>query len=96
MITTTFTCDRCGHSQATAEQMWDVRVEYCLRSTHMTYGYRWSKAREAMWCQPCMEAMKLLGTGEKPPADEKPAPPPTIEDFIREICRDEISAAQQT
>ena len=87
MIVTTYTCDRCGHSQPTDDQMWTVIVG--INSGHYASQMPYKK-REALWCRTCVEKLHLM-----PPHVLKPAdlpPPPTLEDMIREIVADEVGS----
>lgn len=85
--TVIFKCDRCG---ATAQD-----DKHFLR--HVAVGVNWGygfqaadRKLEAEWCREC-----LIKTGLHSPqneADEKIAPPvpPTLEDLVRDIVREEI------
>lgn len=83
MIVTTYTCDRCDHSQEEKEQMWELKL-----TTH-ALGASYSsptKKSEALWCRKCMEVYSLLPQVEVKKEDViKPAP--TIEDLVREITQ---------
>jgi hypothetical protein len=92
MIVTTYTCDRCGHSQDEGaenrhnpggfRQMWDVSIE--LRS----YTARFVPDRKRLWCQDCCDELRLFESMR----DQKPEtpPPPSMESIIRDIMRDEM------
>ncbi len=71
MIVTTYTCDKCGHSQETDEQMWNlgITVEHHGRLT----GNYASPAANALWCRKCVETLALLPQG----GGAKGAPPPS-------------------
>ena len=91
--TVTYKCDRCKHEQTDRDkprQFWRLRVTY-VSATSPTYGQ--STAKEADWCRTCMaEFGNLMETKDD---DTKPAvvdPPKTMEDYIREIAREEIES----
>ncbi len=89
MIVTTYTCDRCGHDQTKTEQMWDIGIVI----GHHPSRADWSRTPNPcqLWCRTCVETLGLLpqGGGEKD-APPLPDPPPTLEDMIREIARQEM------
>lgn len=91
MQQTTITCDRCGTSwekgAANARQLWNIGIHLgcpCLTSI----GRRGDLTAE--WCRECVVKAGLIGQSS---ADDKQTvledPPPTLEDLIREIVRDE-------
>ena len=93
-IVVTYVCDRCGHSQATDQQMWHVGVKVAL------HGYGTPRAKFGpyetggmlLWCRPCVDKLQLLGfpvEAKKLPVEEQPALV-TLEDKIREIVRNEL------
>jgi hypothetical protein len=86
MIVTTYICDRCKAEQPTREQMWYVSV---LVSEHeLNYTTRYPAASHSvLWCRACCGA---VGVAFTPPVALVGAPDPTIEDFIREIVRNEV------
>lgn len=90
---TTFTCDRCGHTQDNDDQMWSVGLVYIHGNRQLAYGGGSNSVyKAAMWCRECMQAMKVLGSysfeATKVP---DPTPPPSLEDLIREIAREEVT-----
>ena len=92
MITTTYKCDRCGHEQTKDTQMWNVWIGYACLPYSRGYGQNGTAAKEALWCRPCMKKMAVLGAFVGDPIAPI-QPPPTLEETIREIIRDEIEAA---
>ena len=85
-IVTTYTCDRCKHSQTTCEQMWTLGIY--LTSANCTYHTAYeTPTKSVLWCRACVESIGLLCPTGKPA--EQPAPAPTIEDMIRAIAREE-------
>jgi hypothetical protein len=88
VITTTYTCDKCGHAQTNAEQMWTVGVVV----SHKHYVFSDSEVRNrALWCRACVEKLHLLPQASAKPADI-PQIAPTLEEMIREIVREEVTA----
>lgn len=86
-IKTTWTCDKCGHSQDTGAQMWGIR----LHVNHMTYDDGPSSSKhDALWCRDCTEGAHLLPPYDKDETKHIPPVPPTLEDLIREIVRSEL------
>lgn len=92
MITTTYSCDRCGHSQPDSEQMWSLGIML----EHRQFTPYWAgkaAAVQVLWCRKCVESICLLkaamGAREAKPA-HVPETPPTFEEMIREIVREEV------
>jgi hypothetical protein len=89
-IKTTWSCDKCNAAQDVPDQMWSVAVSY----EHIGRGSvsPW-RSRVQMWCSACMEKHGILPppTAFVQDAPKPPPPsPPSFEDLVREICRDEI------
>ena len=82
-------CDRCG---ATAENDKDFLKHVAVGVNWGGYGFQAADRKlEADWCREC-----LIKTGLCRPqneADEKIAPPapPTLEDLVRDIVREELA-----
>ena len=91
MIITTYTCDKCGHAQDKNDQMWNIGV-VIGHDASIYYGNRTPNPVQ-LWCRDCIEGLGLLppggGAKDAPPL---PDPPPTLEDMIREIVRQETAA----
>lgn len=88
MITTTYTCDRCGQTQEKSRegpiQFWTITVTF-------SSGYGESTAHDVLWCRPCAELFCILRP--KLSASGQPVPQPTqptLDDLIRAIVREEI------
>ncbi len=86
MIVTTYTCDKCGHTQDTGSDMWSLRVS--LDTSSGSHQFAMSK-RDALWCHSCVSKLGLL------PIPAASGPPvyneePTFEDMIRQIVREEV------
>lgn len=88
---TEYSCDKCGHVQPLAEQMWNVRVQYQHEGSYGDSRF-WS-SKEQMWCRKCLENAGLVAISPATKRDE-PAPEvkPTLEELIRDIARDEINS----
>lgn len=92
-ISITYTCDSCGASQPTHEQMWMVEVRFEHHNPSLT-NMRWaSPVKDALWCRKCAQRFALLPLKPEP---EVAAAPVTLEDIVREICEDVVSAAQES
>ena len=93
MITTTYTCDRCNHSQENSLQMWEVClfvVSYPIRpNVYLPTNLPQDKQ---LWCRRCIDKLQLLGyhLAEK---KEPPIPEVTFEDKIREIVEESVDIA---
>lgn len=94
MITTTFTCDRCGEEKHN-DQMTTVSI-YIRDGAGRPYGpasfgdYE-HPVKSADWCRDCL---KELGIWPVPPKPKEGEPEPyvaTMEDIIREIVREELA-----
>lgn len=80
-IITTYTCDKCGHTQQNDKQMWKLLVSLVHHGFEHNYS---TTKREVLWCRACVERKGFLPIpGEQEKSDS--TPPPTIEDMIREI-----------
>jgi len=86
MITTIYTCDKCGHAQDTKEQMWQVQVSIGSIGERPSQN----RAHAADWCRKCAEAAHLLPDVRHKEAKEELPPPPTLEDLVRQIVREEM------
>lgn len=69
-IETTYTCDRCGHTQKTSNQMWEVGFAYRSR-----YGGSYTVKTPQWWCRGCLEHFGLLPAA--PPEGPSTAGPNT-------------------
>jgi hypothetical protein len=86
-VAVTYKCDRCGHEQETENQMWKVRLAY----GYFGYETHFDDKYEKDWCRDCMAEFGLLIN--MPETRHPIVPPPTLDDFLRELVRDEIKAA---
>lgn len=90
MIITKYVCDRCGHEQDTDEQMWAVGImcDYRLSNSYARADVK----HKAMWCRTCTDTLNLTPV-QKAAIDAPEPAPPSIEDILREIVREEIAGA---
>lgn len=89
MIVTTYTCDRCGHSQTTKDNMWEIKLNFnnLGASVYGVHGYN------KLWCKACCQLFpQLLMETPKNPEPSTP-PPPTLEDLLRDLIKEEIANA---
>ena len=84
--TVTYTCDCCGHTQDKPDQMWNIGYGLWHENTQPDV-YAISR-QSKMWCRKCVEALGLLSK-PKTAVDPIPVQPPTLEDIIRAISREE-------
>ena len=87
MITTTYKCDKCGHEQPTADQMWTVA--FTFKSAEDWSSTQPAKAKEELWCRACLEKLHVLSQHSAKEVDI-PTQPPTLEEMIRQIVREEL------
>ncbi len=86
MIVTTYTCDKCGHSQTTKKQMWTLTINLGIDKCPYLY-------HSALWCRNCV--VGVLGDLPQASKTDTPPPPepPTFEEKIREIVQEEINTS---
>lgn len=89
-VTITYRCDKCSAEQHTPEQFWIIQVYVQpLQGSHHSAN----KNAEQQWCRKCVESVHLLPQRQhKDPPVELPEPP-TFEELLREIVREEIAEA---
>lgn len=91
MTSTTYQCDRCKKflegkkPYGRPEQFWTVAVT-------LSDGYGETVVDKQEWCLPCVEEMKMFCPPKNYP-NPQPDEKPTLEDFIREIVREEVGAS---
>jgi len=56
MIITEYVCDKCGHTQKIAEQMWEMSVLF----THYGSQHHKDNRVDSLWCRKCVEGLDLL------------------------------------
>jgi hypothetical protein len=101
-IETKYKCDRCGWEQASDgfhgvtechdRQIWTIAVVY-VGTVRTIQGYSQSTAKQAHWCRNCMD--EFGGIFIKKQKDPPKIPDPTIDDYIREIIREEVREANR-
>ena len=94
MLRTIWECDCCNKSQdENKPPMFKVAV--CFQDTcERHYPSRTIESypkKEALWCEECIARHGLKFIKSVAP----PVPPPTIEEILREIMRDEIQEAKE-
>jgi hypothetical protein len=88
MTKTTYQCDRCGNflegkkPYGRPDQLWTVKVT-------IEAGYGPSVVDQQDWCRECVTSLHMICP---PPNSPNPQPEgkPTLEEFIREIVREEV------
>jgi len=81
-IKTTYTCDRCGHTQDNDKQMWKLLVSLAHHGNEHNYS---TTKQEVLWCRSCVEKYGFLPIPSEKEKPDVPPPAPTIEDMILEI-----------
>ena len=89
MIVTKYICDKCNHEQGTATQMWEMGV-HCQSADR--YSSHPTPYMKSLWCRACVEAIGLLPRANPPPPSDATAAPPSLEEIIRELARQEVTA----
>ena len=84
----TVTCDRCKKEILKDDQVWTIEVRYACQPYNPEYVST-SLVIRGEWCRQCMEDMHIMPS---PIKHEITTPKPTLEDFIREIAREEIQS----
>lgn len=87
-VTTTYTCDRCGAQQSTPEQFWTIGV-VAKHDLHTAFP-KWELPLERNRMQVCRACCEAMGMVPRMVPVENPPPPPTLEDLIRELIREEM------
>jgi len=95
MIRTEYICDKCGHSQGTESDMWDlgISIRQVLPVAHPGTAQRTDKNLQ-MWCRACVEEIGYLNNytkdlEAKARGEEIVRPtPPSFEDLIRELVEE--------
>ena len=89
MITVTHECDKCGKS-GDPENVRLSGVFVCCEPFYRDANNTSTARFKQHWCRHCCVKASLLPQVKRikdPPPDD---PPPTLEDFIRDIVREEI------
>lgn len=87
MITTTYTCDRC---KAVVDKGKLFTIIFSATSVNGSaqYGTQTiynSYSSPAHWCRDCLHSSGFFKPQKPEPGSDKPAPPATIEELIREL-----------
>lgn len=83
-----YTCDKCGHTQDTEDQMWETGVLLRHTGGRHIYSSNFTPSFEQLWCRKCIVSVGLLAPSIK--KESEPTTPPTLEDMIRDIVSEEI------
>jgi hypothetical protein len=86
VIKTTRFCDKCDNEVAPKEQLWIIRIERRLERGH---DYSTPVLPDKHLCRPCMEELHILPATA--PDKPKPDEPPTFEQLIRAVVREELN-----
>lgn len=96
---TTYTCDKCGRTEDHQSFLFKLstsvdkyQYSYRIETTHKQAFH--AKPVQTDWCGECCAKLGLAELIDAPKAEE-PSPPMSMEDFIREIIREEIGCQQQ-
>ena len=91
-ITTTYTCDRCGHEQKDNKQMWDILIAFRHNENSVMRASVYEGDKKALWCRACAAKFPILASFAPKPLEGTAAP--TLEETIREIIREELESAR--
>lgn len=95
MITTIYKCDRCGDERPTHDQIWSIGISLVSKDSEYRYAstYEGTKPKYLAqdWCRKCVEIYGLLHQHDAKPEEIK-QPKATLEDLVRELAREEITA----
>lgn len=95
MITVIYTCDRCGSAYPTDDKMWNVGIAVENRSSPGYYNRDWLTNKfqhQQLWCEICINQVRLKAP--QPRSTTEPTPP-TFEDILRAIVREEVEITKQ-
>ena len=87
----TTTCDRCKKEIVDRDQIWRLSLS---RACCPAVPNKMFPEVKAEWCRPCMIEMHLLGHGKVIENVTPVSPAPTMEDYVREMVREEIGNAR--
>jgi hypothetical protein len=90
---TTYTCDKCGATSTDAAVIRLERVCIVFGQHHTTTQH---EEHSADWCLRCRIYMGITHAGYDTQNKIDPRPePPTLEELVREIIKEEIENAKQ-
>jgi hypothetical protein len=85
MITTIYTCDKCKKDVDKGGELFDVELS-------VTFNWGRKIIAKQDWCEDCMIVNSLQNYIPKNKENlEKITPPPTLEDFIRDMIYEVVS-----
>ena len=94
MIVTTYTCDKCKHSQTEKDkprQLWSVGITLAtvLRAPYSSTN----PVHTAQWCRECLISFGIMVPSK---TDETKAPisPPTFDEMLRDLIQEEMESSQ--
>lgn len=107
MKTITYACDRCGHTQDSDRKFadtdrWMTTITLAMQDGHQENNNGHlnltardtAKVKTVLWCDKCCDEVGLSNIHRlSQPMPYDPAPP-TLEDMLREIIREEIGNNQ--
>lgn len=89
-----YICDYCGKSHDSNDQMWELSIFLRNNSLAQRYiGQGGEFRHKQLWCRGCCANVGIAFEHEAE-APKLPTPP-TLEDMLREIIRDEIQDAKE-
>ena len=89
MIKTSYICDKCGAVQDSPEQFWTIGLVYSHQgATYLQYSTP-KKKHTMQLCRRCLVDLGILipANTDEPVSQS----PPTLEELIRDIIREEIN-----
>lgn len=89
MIKTIVTCDNCHNVITDVNQIWSVGITVKNGTSLYNGSYR-DFLKAAQWCRPCMVVAHLLPNCDDVEPEKMPETPPTIEELVRDIVREEL------
>jgi hypothetical protein len=91
LIETIYQCDRCTREGELASEFWNLEILAQPLNQWMHRAGQPTSIRTAHWCVTCMRMLGLVGDQTLKLVTEE-EPELTLEDMVREICREEIKA----
>lgn len=90
-LKTLFTCDKCGTVQDMTKEFWSIGV--VVKEGSMTTWSLPHPGKDSIMqvCRPCLELLGIYRSPDIKPGHIAPPPPPTLEDLIVEIVRNQVT-----